>query len=155
MFSAGNIQKNSNHWPWKTIRNHCSNCSALAIGQTRFLTWDTCIPGSTFAHLNRCIWDLAVEAKKVFISDWFQNIHTYRPVSTFWDLEGQNSFFEGHDFCFYYVFLRQSYLGTRKFEGAKKKFGGSTAQECPTWLRACIHISLNIIFKNNYMLIVT
>jgi len=38
-------------------------------------------------------------------------------------LEGQNTFLEGHDFRFYYIF-------TTNFSGNRKIYGG-TAPECP------------------------
>ena len=43
-------------------------------------------------------------------------------------MEGQNTFLEGHDFCFYYIFKR-------KFSG-NKKIWGDAAPECNPWLRA-------------------
>ena len=51
-----------------------------------------------------------------------------RPVARFWGLEGQNTFLWGHDFCFYEIF-KTNFLGTRKFGGTQKKFGGN----CP-WM---------------------
>jgi len=43
-------------------------------------------------------------------------------------LEGQNTFLGGHGFVFI-IFLKQIFLGTRKFVGAQKTFGGA-APDC-------------------------
>ena len=51
-----------------------------------------------------------------------------KPVSRFWGLEGQNTFLGEHGFVFI-IFLKQNFLGTRKFVGEQKTFGGA-APDC-------------------------